>query len=327
MSKRFTKQRLQFTLALLIILILFGCSQSPGSPANVALAAMDAYIDPEIVGKERTEMRRILAALPEYARQDVIHLNDDGTLYTNRKANKGKGKVLTKEGNSDVWADQSGNPYPIPMPSSESNPLPSLESNPSSSGIQTQVLANPVTPQCKLNGTGIEFRMDSKPGGPGGHSTAASIDIGGADVRVFVPSKASGDILVDDPTGYYDTKLKQYVNFGCKRDIQKDNSATSTVIEGYGETPYVYLGGWGGDNANSRVDAGLQFNCPTATTGSYSGYTAALFFSKQNPAKPTEFIAVNADRSTGFLTPNLIELGFQFIPDDAIYPGDQGFSI
>jgi hypothetical protein len=267
MSNPFTKQRLQFSLSLLIILILFGCTASPNSTADVGLAAMDTYIDPEIVGNERTVMRRILAALPDYARQDVVHLNDDGTLYTNRKANKGKGTVIRKEGNSDVWIDQAGNPYPLPMPTSE--PRPSIAED---SSIETQAY---VTPQCKLDGTGIEFRMHSKPG----KLNASVPAFGGADVDVFVPSKASGELYVEDPSGY-----------GCRNDKQAS----------YGETPYVYLGGWGGVSANSRVDAGLQLNCPTATTGSYSDYTAALFFSKQ--IGTSSFMAVNDDPANGFKT-------------------------
>jgi hypothetical protein len=272
--RRIVNRKVLFGLFLMFVFLLSSCDNSTNMTLD--LSAMDAYIDPEIQGKEREVMREILNALPENARADVVHLNDDGTLYTNRVANKGKGKVIKKEGNSNVWMDQAGNPYPLSLPT----PQPSPFAQPSGE-IEAQAY---VTPQCKLDGTGIEFRMHSQPG----KKTSSVPALGGAEVDVFAPSKASGKILVEDPSG-----------FGCTNDRQS----------AYGETAYVYLGGWGGVSMDSRVDAGLQFNCATATTGSYSDYTLALFFSYQTG--PTSFMAVNDAFANRFKAGQKLVLTYQ----------------
>jgi hypothetical protein len=173
-------------------------------------------------------MLEILAALPEEAREDVVHLNEDGTVYTNRVANKGNTTILHKDEETGTWLDQNGDIYPLALPSQSPNPLAveepveeveeAVEEAPA---ITIEPLAV-VTPLCRLDGSGIEFRMHTKPGG----SSSSVPPLTGSRVKVTVPSKASGNILVNDPSGY-----------GCTRDLQQP----------LGETPYVYLGGWGGD--------------------------------------------------------------------------------
>jgi hypothetical protein len=130
--RRTFNRKVLFGLFLVFVFLLSSCDNS--TDTTLDLSAMDAYIDPEIQGKEREVMREILNALPENARADVVHLNDDGTLYTNRIVNKGKGKVIKKEGNSDVWTDQAGNPYTLALPTPKPSPLvinqPSFEIQP-----------------------------------------------------------------------------------------------------------------------------------------------------------------------------------------------------
>jgi hypothetical protein len=271
--RRIVNRKVLFGLFLMFVLLLSSCSKSPD--LTLDLSAMDAYIDPEIQGKEREAMREILNALPENARADVVHLNDDGTLYTNRIVNKGKGKVIKKEGKSDVWMDQAGHPYSLALPTPKPNPAESAFE------IETQTI---VTPLCRLDGSGIEFTMHSQPG----QYTSSVPALGGAELNVFAPSKASGKVLVEDPSGY-----------GCTNDRQS----------AYGETAYVYLGGWGGVSADSRVDAGLQFNCATAATGTYSDYTLALFFSYQTG--PTSFMAVNDAFANRFKAGQTLKLTYQ----------------
>lgn len=280
MSKPFTKQRLQFSLSLLIILILFGCT-APNNPANntdIDLAAMDAYIDPEIPENERNVMRGILNGLPEYARQDVIHVDDDGTVYTNRMANKGAITILHPTEKGD-WVDQDGQLYPIGIPDLDARP-----GNLSQNSVKSQIA---VTPRCELDGSGIEFRMSTRPGSNAMANPAPTFpSLVGGEVKIYIPSKGA-NTRIEDPSGH-----------GCLHDAQSS----------YGETPYVYLGGWGGLNGNSRIDAGLQINCAYSTTGTYSNFTPALFFSKQKV--DGTFTAVNDRWENRFRAGQTIQLTF-----------------
>lgn len=133
------------------------------------------------------------------------------------------------------------------------------------SGGQTQASIQ----HSNLDGTGLEFRMQTK----AGDSSASVPKLTGSSVKVIVPSRfplrpdPNNKLTVDDPSGF---------------------SCTSDINQLLGETPYVYLGGWGGlydpsTMPKTRVDAGLQFNCPLNLDPSnpFSDYTPALFFKKE----------------------------------------------
>ena len=285
----YNNHKILFGLSFLFIVVLFGCNKSEEQNLEqLNLNILEAYIDPEIQGVERAFMLEILAALPEDAREDVVHY-EEGIYYTNRIANKGNITLIHKEEGSDTWLDQDGNVYPIALPSQAARPAeePVIET------------LGAVTPLCRLDGTGIQFRMHTKPGG----SSSSMPQLGGTSVKVTIPSRASGNLLVDDPTGYRKPN-GDFIPYHCKYDVKKDNPDTQ-VVEPYGETPYVYLGGWGGSHPDSRVDAGLQFNCPTDPSGSFSEYTTALFFRQER------FGAINDGRPNSFASGQQLDLKFR----------------
>jgi hypothetical protein len=313
------RSKVLYSLSILFIFILFGCKSSEDVRPQVSIPVspeLEGYIDPEIQGEEREFMLQILAALPEDAWDDVVHLNEDGTIYTNRVANKGQITVVQKDEVTGEWLDQNSNPYPLALPSQTPQPIieEPIDKEPIDEppAIRIEPLAA-VTPRCgvglpgtadwgKPDGTGIEFRMHTKPGG----SSATVPPLVGSSVRGYVPSKASGNLLVDDPTGYRDSS--GYHPFGCTHDVRQDNPSTQAV-EPYGETPYVYLGGWG--DSGERVDAGLQFNCATTNTTNpadpeypYRDYTLALFFLGES------FGAINDIRANRFASGQWIDLKF-----------------
>jgi hypothetical protein len=256
----FVKRSVSFIAAMVLTLVLFGCNTSHDPATD--LSSLGKYIDPEIQGEERAVMLQVLFILPERSREDVVHFSEDGKVYTNRVANKGTMQLWHKvDEKNSIWKNESSNLRAFPVQRQRPN---------CDEGHLTPLA--PVTPSCGLDGTGIEFRMQTK----AGLSSSTIPGLSYASVRVTLPSRKNSEILVDDPTGYY--QAGRLINYNCTRDIQKGLGALA-------ETPYIYLGGWGASGYASRVDAGFQWNCGDAADD-YS-----LFFLREDAGISTDSFA------------------------------------
>ncbi|MRN53108.1 hypothetical protein [Paenibacillus monticola] len=193
-----------------------------------AQSNLDAFVDSNIVGKERSIVTSVLQDIPESQRGDLIVIASDGQIYTNKPELKKEVIEYTKN-KEGVFEDSDGNKI-----------FPPKQDRPEQIQLQSP-----------LNSFSTEVKVDEK-----GQQSSNTLAIeGNAELIQPLVSQvpATGGSGPYRRVESYNSYSWASANIYLTNDVS-DNDSTAP----YYDTGYLYMGGWG--EASNAVDAGFKHN-------------------------------------------------------------------